>query len=229
MTNFVFDVDGTLTPSRQLIDPEFAEWFLSFSNKNNVYLVTGSDYAKTLEQLGEEVCNNVSGIYNCCGNVLYVKGELKYRNEFDLTIEQEQFLNTLLDQSTFPIRTGNHIEKRIGLVNFSIVGRNATLTQRHNYAQYDSLTSERAILAKSIEDAFSELEATVAGETGIDIYPKGKDKSQIAEFVKPFVFFGDKIMPGGNDYTIAQYAKVCYNVMSWEETFEILRKVYSQC
>ena len=59
--NFAFDVDGTLTPSRQRIAPSFEEWFLSFCQTNNVYLVSGSDYEKTLEQLGEEICNTVKG------------------------------------------------------------------------------------------------------------------------------------------------------------------------
>jgi phosphomannomutase len=71
--NFVFDVDGTLTPSRKSIDPKFAEWFLDFTKKNKVYLVSGSDYAKTLEQLGETICNSVAGVYSCAGNALYVK------------------------------------------------------------------------------------------------------------------------------------------------------------
>jgi hypothetical protein len=41
------------------------------------------------------------------------------------------------------------------------------------------------------------------------------------------VFFGDKIYPGGNDYTIAQHATKYYNVSTWEETFELLKKEYS--
>jgi len=227
MTNFVFDVDGTLTLSRQVINPEFAEWFLLFCQNNPVYVVTGSDYVKTFEQLGEKICNSLSGIYNCCGNVLYVKGEMKYRNDFELTVQHEDYFNSLLDHSLFPFKTGKHIEKRIGLVNFSIVGRNAGLEERECYTKYDNAISERKNLAKLIEIKFPELEATVAGETGIDIYPKGKDKSQIANDVQPFVFFGDKIITGGNDYTVAQYAKIYYNVMTWDETFEILKKEYA--
>ena len=36
---FVFDVDGTLTPSRGKIDPEFKQFFDEFCVKNNVYFV----------------------------------------------------------------------------------------------------------------------------------------------------------------------------------------------
>ena len=63
--HFVFDVDGTLTPSRRPIDKEFGNWFLNFSNTHNVYLVTGSDRDKTIEQVGEDIYNTAKRVYNC--------------------------------------------------------------------------------------------------------------------------------------------------------------------
>ncbi len=62
--NFVFDVDGTLTPSRGKIDLEFGKWFLEFCNDNPVYLVTGSDKPKTAEQVGEQIYNAAVSVYN---------------------------------------------------------------------------------------------------------------------------------------------------------------------
>ena len=47
---FIFDVDGTLTPSRQEIDMDFAVFFTDFCAERDVYLVTGSDREKTIEQ-----------------------------------------------------------------------------------------------------------------------------------------------------------------------------------
>lgn len=227
--NFVFDVDGTLTPSRKSIDTKFAEWFLDFTKKNKVYLVSGSDYPKTLEQLGETICNSVAGVYSCAGNALYVNGQEMYSNSFELTDEEYKFLGRLLELSAYPERTGQHIEMRLGLCNFSIVGRGATHEQRQAYVQYDTAINERKNLAELINMQFPRLEATVAGETGIDIYLCGKDKAQIADTVSPFVFFGDKIEIGGNDYSIALRAKKFYRVESWEDTFSILQKEYDKC
>ena len=225
--NFALDVDGTLTPSRQRIDPSFMGWFLSFCSHNNVYLVSGSDYEKTLEQLGPGICNTVKGVYSCCGNALYVQGELQYVNEFKLTEEQRLYLEHLLEISEFKGRTGNHIEMRPGSCNFSVVGRNADMGERQGYVVYDTRTDERNRYADLIREKFPDLDATVAGETGLDIHPKGMDKSQVAKFIEPFVFFGDKIYPNGNDYTIAQLADKYHSVSSWEETFLILFKEYS--
>ena len=49
MTAWIFDVDGTLTPSRGKIDPNFKEWFLKWQETHDTYIVTGSDYPKTVE------------------------------------------------------------------------------------------------------------------------------------------------------------------------------------
>jgi phosphomannomutase len=65
---YVFDVDGTLTPSRVRMNEEFRQEFLAFQETNNTYLVTGSDYPKTLEQVGEEVISKAKLVFNCCGN-----------------------------------------------------------------------------------------------------------------------------------------------------------------
>ncbi len=52
MKKFIFDVDGTLTPSRKQIHPGFSAEFLIFCCKFDTYLVTGSDKDKTIEQVG---------------------------------------------------------------------------------------------------------------------------------------------------------------------------------
>ena len=53
---YIFDVDGTLTPSRQVIDPSFEAFMIKFFCKHDVYLVTGSDRQKTVDQLGLDIC-----------------------------------------------------------------------------------------------------------------------------------------------------------------------------
>ena len=57
--NYLFDVDGTLTPSRGVIDDDFKKWLINFALKHNVVLVTGSDRPKTIEQLGTHYTTDV--------------------------------------------------------------------------------------------------------------------------------------------------------------------------
>ena len=55
MTNYIFDIDGTLTPSRLPIDKEFKKWFINWCENKNIYFVTGSDKDKTIEQIGMDM------------------------------------------------------------------------------------------------------------------------------------------------------------------------------
>jgi len=222
--NYVFDIDGTLTPSRGRIDPEFGIFFATFCKNNPVYLVTGSDYAKTEEQLGALVCL-VEGVYSCSGNMLTRYDVEVYRKEFKLPEAVRMTLNHEYMKSGFSVRTGNHIEYRPGTVNFSVVGRNANKWERQAYIDWDIATNERAEICKRMSNLFSDIEFVIGGETGIDIYPKGCDKSQIVKDVCPFTFFGDRCEVGGNDHTIYLEADQAHWVRSWQDTYDILRRL----
>jgi phosphomannomutase len=235
-TKYVFDVDGTLTPSRGLIDPEFKAFFNAFCLFNDVYLVTGSDRDKTIEQVGEDTYNLCKRVYQCSGNDVWERDVNIRTNGWIIPTEVHQLLREFVRLSEFPIRAGNHIEERPGMVNFSIVGRNASLEQRAEYVAYDTRKKEREVLARIITNEFPDITATVGGETGIDIGQRGSDKSQILkDFGKSnrIHFYGDAIFEGGNDYPLAQALKkfqlgFSHRVTDWEDTFvklEILESV----
>lgn len=230
MKKFIFDVDGTLTPSRGRIDKAFEEWFLDFCTRHDVYLVTGSDNPKTIEQVGESIGNTCKRIYNCSGSDVYEKGKNTYTSEWSLPRDVRIWLQDKLEESSFPLRTGLHIEARPGMVNFSVVGRNATLGERKLYVKHDTKHNERVNIAALFNLEFPELKAVVGGETGIDIFPKGYDKSQIIRDFDPtdtLHFFGDAMEPTGNDYPLKKVIidndlGMCYNVNSWKDTQELL-------
>ena len=111
---YIFDVDGTLSPSRGFIDEEFLKWFLDFVSKEKVYLATGSDAPKTIEQIGEELFNKVEKVYNCSGNSVWKKGINIYNNKWTLPTLPFKFLEQKLSQSEFKLRTGTHFDARPG-------------------------------------------------------------------------------------------------------------------
>ena len=123
MKKFIFDVDGTLTPSRKQIEHEFWAPFLIFCREHDVYLVTGSDRQKTAEQLGLDIFYTSKRVYNCSGSDAYEKDKNVYRDDWELPKDVENFLMDELAYSCFPIRNGFHIERSPGGVNFSILGR----------------------------------------------------------------------------------------------------------
>jgi phosphomannomutase len=226
MNKFIFDVDGTLTPSRGTIDPTFKEYFNEFCRSNQVFLVTGSDKPKTVEQLGEDTYNLCHTVYQCNGNDVWQSKKHIRTNEWRLSDAARDFLCEYLTNSAFPLRTGLHFEHRPGMCNFSVVGRNADQEQRKKYRKWDLETEERVWIADNFNLRFPGLEAKVGGETGIDISPKGFDKSQI---MKDFWvddetwFFGDAMHEGGNDYPLAQVVKHSRHVIDWKQTWEYLQ------
>ena len=237
--HFIFDVDGTLTPSRDRINEDFRLWFLEFVKSNNVYLVTGSDRNKTEEQVGEELFEQVECVYNSSGNTKYKNGICVMNSKnLELPRDAYAFLLKKSISTDFDIATGYHFESRPGLLNFSIVGRNANRVQRKKYVKFDNSTNERQLISDEFNKKFTKklgLVSQVAGETGLDIIEMGKDKAQILKdftFQDELMFFGDNIQPGGNDYGIAQAIKYgpykyseCHNVKSWKETWKILKKI----
>jgi len=228
---FIFDVDGTLTPSRGAMDPLFKEWFLEFCRNNLVYLVTGSDRTKTLEQVGIDVYNLCTRVYQCSGNEVWIKEDTIRSSSWLLPEDAHEWLSIKLIESDFSIRSGLHFEHRTGMCNFSIVGRNADSIDRGKYVRYEEENGERGHIAQGFNKLFPELQATVGGETGIDIAPRGSDKSQILrDFVQgdTIQFYGDAMHTDGNDYPLAtalsngNYQGDSFGVTGWQDTWERL-------
>ena len=230
---YIFDVDGTLTPSRQKIDSEFLNFLLNFAKQNDVYLVTGSDRPKTIEQIGKELYFACQRVYNCSGSDVYEKDILIYRDEWTLPSDAEEFLIDELHHSKFPVRTGNHIERRPGGVNFSVLGRGSEviLEEREEYVKWDINTGERKNIAERFKKRFPEIGCQIGGQTGLDISPLGCDKSQILRDFKPIdliYFFGDKLKEGENDYPLGHAIKerrlgMVFEVTDYHHTWDLLK------
>ena len=232
--NYLFDIDGTLTPSRLKIDPGFEQFFLEWMKDKKVYFVTGSDKDKTIEQVGEKIWTNATRVYQSCGNAVYEGGKLIRQSDFKMDRELQRMLYTFLATSEWKETYNNHIEERIGLVNFSSIGRECPQEARERYYQWDKEIEERRLFCTIIERTFTHLEATIGGQISIDIYPKGQNKSQVlSDFDGPITFFGDKCEPGGNDYPIVcrideiesyLYKSVIHSVKDYKETWNILKR-----
>ncbi len=224
MKKFIFDVDGTLTESRQQIDLSFMAYMIVFACRYDVYLVTGSDRAKTIEQVGLDLYNRSQKVYNCSGSDVYVKDKNVYRSQWKPTRSLINFLSDELDYSTFPHKTGNHIEHRPGGINFSVLGRGEdSMKYRKEYVKWDINTTERILMADRIKSEFPDLNIQIGGETGLDI--SDSDKSQIIrDFRKgdEIYFYGDMMKEGQNDYPLAKALKDMggfpYHVKNWEDT-----------
>lgn len=243
---YLFDVDGTLTPAKQKIDKEFSVAFLKWAQDKEVYIVSGGSFSRILNQVGYDVLHACEGVFACMGNIFYRpidavnppgfdEWEIVYENKFKAPSALYRRLTEIVEESPFPIKTGRHYEERVGMVNFSVVGRNATKEQRHEYAEYDAEKHERAAIVEKLKTYYRSLDFVIGGAVSIDIFKTGSDKSQVIERYfeealqhNQIHFVGDRIPFPGNDYSLAIALQQhpnghTYEVESWKDTAELLK------
>jgi phosphomannomutase len=231
--NYIFDVDDTLTPSRYFMNEEFAAWFEPFATHNKCYWVTGSPKKMTKKQLGS-VYNLAVRAYQCLGVDVWSGGTHVRSSNWSLPDDARQWLQEMCEKEDCSLKVENSkdcIHKRPGMVNYSIIGSTDDTNLRNAFSEWESWNGSRRRTADQFNKEFPELQATVGGRTGIDIGPRGYDKSKILEDfddITQIMFFGDKTFEGGNDYELAKAVRagggIVHAVEGWEETWKILKK-----
>lgn len=206
-TLYLFDVDGVLCDRGQKIDPEFKQWFSVWGETKDFYYLTGSGRQKTIDQLGRDLVLKTRISYHCMGNNIWIDDREININQFTLKKEELDFLVEYVEDSSFTIKTGNHIDYRKGSINFSVVGRNATEEERKNYQHFDETHKDRENFINLFTAAFPRFEAYKGGDVSIDICLHSCNKSQVLTLLPPnekIFFFGDRCKPSGIDYPLAK-------------------------
>lgn len=233
--NFIFDVDGTLSPARKKASSNMGALLRDLSKIGKISIVSGSDFDFINEQL-ESVwvylpCDEVV-VFGCNGTKKYIwkKGspwnskfvldkELSMRKQIGkesfleilkfLTIEQSSFLE-IENISTFC--SGQFFSYRGSMLNWSPIGRNNDPNDREAFVKFDKDSGFRKKTLEKVVNFLSEkkieVKVSLGGDTSFDIFPKGWDKTLALSQIQngENYFFGDKCNKGGNDYEI--YKKV---------------------
>ena len=244
-TIYLFDVDGTLTPAKSKIEQSFAKDFYNWQKQKEAYIVSGGSFPRIVDQLGRKITDQMLGVFSCMGNAHYKKitdidgyssWSLIYENKF--TVDKPKLFFSELERyvmnSGYHTKTGRHYEERVGMVNFSIVGRNATMKQRKEYEEYDKENKEREKIVAKLSKKHPTLDFVIGGAVSIDIFNKGHDKGQvITHFADKLedhriVFVGDRIPFPGNDHSLAEAVKRCPNgeaveVECWQDTAALFK------
>ena len=243
-TIYLFDVDGTLTPAKSKIDQQFAKQFLNWCRGREVYIVSGGSFMRIVDQLKRPIIDQMHGVFACMGNVFYRKRhdadtystwDKVYENEFVMKNKQDFLdeLDWIVKDSPFYIKTGRHHEERVGMLNFSVVGRNATPDERKIYEEYDAKFKERIKIVEKLSKKYKGIDFVIGGAVSIDIFNEGNDKSQVMKRLdnrlqeQRVVFVGDRIPFPGNDHSLAAALHKHPNghaieVENWKDTAKLL-------
>ncbi|KAK6033991.1 eukaryotic phosphomannomutase [Cooperia oncophora] len=216
-TVLVFDVDGTLTPARQKMHDDIREFMMKVRERVPVAVVGGSDLAKIVEQLAEnkeDLLSRFDFVFSENGLVGFKGKEMLPSKAIQDHIGEEKlqklinFVLRYFSEITLPVKRGNFIEFRKGMLNFSPIGRSCSQAERDQFVVYDKEHKIREKFVKELEEKFSEygLCFVIGGQISVDAYPVGWDKTYCLQFIEKdfdtIHFFGDKTMPGGNDHAI---------------------------
>jgi phosphomannomutase len=243
---YLFDVDGTLTPAKTKITKSFKKVFQRWLRDKEAYIVSGGDFVRLIDQLGIDTMEMTNGVFSCMGNMFhqrreqinesgYSEWDIIYENTFKEAKNLTRALNSIAAKSDFPLKTGTHWERRMGMINFSVVGVDATVEQRQKYKEWDSDCSERKEIVEKLSRKYPKLDFVIGGAVSIDIFNKGCDKSQVIDkYFKEAIeynqihFVGDRIPFPGNDYSLAEALRqhpngTAHSVECWQDTSELLK------
>ena len=242
----LFDVDGTLTPARQVIRPDMEEFLEKLKTKVVVGLVGGSDLGKISEQMTTEgkdkVYNRFEYVFAENGLVAYEKGKLigqesilKFMGEEKL----QRFLNFAMksmSEITLPAKRGTFFEFRNGMINVCPVGRSCSQAERDEFSTFDKEHHVRTKLVEKFEKEFPPetygLTFAIGGQISIDVFPNGWDKRISLKYVenngyREIHFFGDKTAPGGNDHGIFEDSRtIGHTVANPSDTIDQCTKLF---
>lgn len=248
----LFDVDGTITSARQCITAEMDTFLESLRKRATVGLVGGSDLNKIVEQTvpRQQQCNRdpldyclsrYDYVFAENGLVAYKSGNLIAKQSLVDHLGEDRlqkFINfCLYHMSTLqlPVKRGNFIEFRNGLINVCPVGRSCSQVEREQFNAYDKEEKIRENFIKLLVDKFGPdsddplgLVFTIGGQISFDAFPKGWDKTYCLNLVdkkfKEIHFFGDKTHPGGNDHEIFSDPRtIGHTVTSPSDTIEQIK------
>lgn len=235
----LFDIDGTITESRQVITGEMLDFLRKLSQKVNLGLVGGSDYAKALEQLdGTENTKLFELIFSENGLVARRRGQIIAEENIGNSLSEQlvqKFINYCLRYMSMlelPFKRGTFIEYRSGLINICPVGRSCSQSERKLFAKFDAEHKIREKFVADLREKFAEspLTFSIGGEISFDVFPKGWDKTYCLRFLDQFPtihFFGDKTDPGGNDHEIFNHPRVIgHKVIGPNDTMAQLKELF---
>jgi phosphomannomutase len=190
----LFDVDGTLTPARKVIEPEFEEFlYTKLKPKVTIGVVGGSDFAKVVEQLnGKRVLDEFDYLFAENGLVHFEKGVEVSRQSIqkhlgeDLIKRLINFCLHYIADLEIPVKRGTFIEFRSGMLNVCPIGRQCTYEERLEFNRFDSQHSIRQKFVDALRKEFADVGLTfsIGGQISIDVFPNGWDKTYCLRHVE---------------------------------------------
>lgn len=237
----IFDLDGTLTESKTVIDRAMAGLLCGLLEKKKAAVIGGGSWEQFKNQfLAGFACaparlHNLS-LFPTSGAAFYRYTNNAWRKVYQMSLNRKEVEKIMRAfQAVFqklryqrPRKIyGKIIENRGTQITFSALGQKAPLQKKQ---QWHDTADIRRELKAALECYLPNFEVRLGGLTSIDVTRKGIDKGygirQIAKFLriskKDILFVGDALYEGGNDYAAKREGIDTFEVSGPEETKRLI-------
>ena len=221
----LFDMDETLTPARGKISDETISHLMKLSRYADIGIISGSDFgmikSQVLDRLSDKSLLRKIHVFPCNGTKVFsfndTSYDLKYEVDMMQAVGYDKFFTiysflisqqSLICSDNLDLKIkGDFITNRGSMINYCIPGRGSSPSDRDLFQYLDRTRSIRKKIFSRLKTfmTFNEelgLDASLGGQTSIDIYPTGWDKSYVIRHLTKYdriTFVGDKCEQFGND------------------------------
>lgn len=247
-----FDLDGTLAPSKSTLPAPMKELLNNLLKQYQVCVISGGKYELFQRQVLSQLSDDPKLLANLhlmptSGTRYYSYDteandwKLNYAEDFTPDEKQEIIaaLQESLDESGYKVAKtyGETIEDRDSQITLSILGQEIVAELGDDGVRikeaWDPDGTKKLAIRSIIAPKIPNFEVRAAGATSIDVTKPGVDKAYgmrklmaaTGLEMSDILFFGDKIIEGGNDYAVQQMGIDSVAVRSWEDTAVALQAV----
>ncbi len=237
----VFDLDGTLAPSKGSIDSEMAALFGKLLVTVKAAIISGGDWPQFEKQVLAHLPHDANlenlSILPTCGTKFYQydkNWEKVYAEDFTAD-QRDKILGALkkaIDQAGVKVEKtwGEPIEDRGSQITYSALGQQAPLDQKE---KWDPDFTKRKKIKAVLDPLIGGFSVRLGGSTSIDITKPGIDKAYgigklrdiLGITIEEMIFVGDAIFPGGNDYPAKEAGVDSIRVRDPDETKRVIETI----
>jgi hypothetical protein len=237
----VFDLDGTLAPSKSALGADMSTLLHDLLAIVKVAVISGGDWPQFEKQLlsnlpQDQRLVNLSVLPTCGTKFFQYSSKWKELYAEDFTAEEKERITSSLHQAFleagFKVERvwGEVIEDRGSQITLSALGQQAPLAEKE---KWDPDFAKRKKITAILEKLIPEFSVRMGGATSIDVtkpgidkaYGIGKLKDILQVSLQEMVYIGDALFPGGNDYPAKQAGVVSIPVKGPDDTNLVIETI----